>query len=390
MLKRICVSCEYPPIIGGQGTYLKNLWGNLDASQNIILIPYQCKDHIKKNSKHNFIFMHTILGETVLRRLLRICLIFPYILINVIKYKPQELHAGQLFSTGLTALMLKFILKKKYVVYCYGADLLEYYNSILYKYIVKLILKKADLIITISKYSENLISSLYCISKHKIIIINPCVDESFFYHNENLTLQLKNQLNLTNKKIILTVGRLVERKGHDIILKALPILKEKIPNIHYLIVGDGPYYSVLLNLVYTNNLLELVTFCRNVSQKELTSYYHLSDIFVMIPRELKEKGDVEGFGIVYLEANASALPVVASNIGGIPDAVKDNYNGLLVNEPKDPLEVSEKISEILMDKTYYDRLSENALSWANKFSCEFQKKIWNDKIENRNSFFKYE
>ena len=246
--------------------------------------------------------------------------------------------------------------------------------------LVRAIFANCDRIIANSSYTAGCIRGLYH-TKTIISIVNPCIEDRFFEHCPKRNDDLCRRYGLKNKKVMLTMGRLVERKGHDIVIKSLPILKKTVPDIHYLIVGDGPYRARLESLVSESGVTGLVTFCGIVSWEELPDYYCLADVFVMVPRMLGRKGDVEGFGIVYIEANALSLPVVASRSGGIVDAVEDNTNGLLVNDPLDINEVASVCGKILLDDGLRQTLSNNAVRWARRFSCESQRKIWRKAIQ---------
>ena len=150
-----------------------------------------------------------------------------------------------------------------------------------------------------------------------------------------------------NKKIILSVGRLIERKGFHYFLKDIfPKLKDKYPNILYIIVGSGKLKNELKFLINQLGLENDVYLLENVDDLLLNSLYQISDIFVM--PNVPVKGDMEGFGIVALEASSAGLPVVASNIEGIKDAIIDNKNGFLV-KPYDDKRYIEIILDLLIN-----------------------------------------
>jgi phosphatidyl-myo-inositol dimannoside synthase len=154
---------------------------------------------------------------------------------------------------------------------------------------------------------------------------------------------------------VLTVGRLVERKGHDTMLRALPRVIRQVPNVVYLIVGSGPYESRLRSLARELELEDNVVFCGHVPDDELVAYYHACDVFAMISRELP--GDTEGFGIVFMEAAACAKPTVGGRSGGVPDAIVDGETGFLV-APTAPEQVADAIVRIGRDRSLARRLGE--------------------------------
>jgi phosphatidylinositol alpha-1,6-mannosyltransferase len=156
-------------------------------------------------------------------------------------------------------------------------------------------------------------------------------------------------------KVILTIGRLVERKGHEYVLNALPLILETHPQTKYCIVGKGPMEKRLRTIVAKNNLSHIVEFHGEV--ENIADFYSQCDVFVMPSRFIEKKGDVEGFGLVYLEANFFGKPVIAGNSGGISDAVIDGVTGFLV-DPEDPKDIAEKIITIFKDKTLAKKLGE--------------------------------
>lgn len=148
------------------------------------------------------------------------------------------------------------------------------------------------------------------------------------------------------RPVILTLGRLVARKGQDVVLRALPAVRRVVPDVAYVIAGRGPDRSRLEALVAELGLGGSVVFAGFVSEPELGAAYRSADVYAMVARETHD--DVEGFGITYLEANAAGRPVVGGRSGGVVDAVVHNETGLLVT-PEDPVEVAEALIGLLTD-----------------------------------------
>ncbi|MBW4092020.1 MAG: glycosyltransferase family 4 protein [Proteobacteria bacterium] len=130
--------------------------------------------------------------------------------------------------------------------------------------------------------------------------------------------------------VFVTVCRLLEKKGIDHALRAFATIVAEFPDCRFLVVGEGGFRDRLVVLAATLGVAERVVFTGLVAEEELVDHYRLGDVFVMPNRELAN-GDTEGFGLVFLEANACGLPVVAGNAGGSPDAVSDGVNGLVVD-----------------------------------------------------------
>jgi phosphatidylinositol alpha-1,6-mannosyltransferase len=173
---------------------------------------------------------------------------------------------------------------------------------------------------------------------------------------------LKDALGFSGKYILLTLGRLVARKGQDQVIQALPVLTSKIPDLLYVIAGKGSYESSLRSLVTDLGLGKFVHFAGFIPEEQKINYYQMCDLYIMPSREIEEHGDIEGFGLTFLEANACGKPVIAGNSGGCAEAVQEEVNGLLI-APMDIEAIAEAILR-LYDSVYYTELSGKALSYV--------------------------
>jgi phosphatidylinositol alpha-1,6-mannosyltransferase len=160
--------------------------------------------------------------------------------------------------------------------------------------------------------------------------------------------ELRRELGLTDKKVIVSVGRLVHRKGQDVLIEAMPSIIKEVPEAHILMIGEGPHRSYLETRVKTLGLQERVTFIGRIQYAELPRYICAGDLFVMPSRSRLAGLEVEGLGIVYLEASACGLPVIAGNSGGAPDAVLAGKTGLVVEGSKKEA-VAFAVVELLLD-----------------------------------------
>jgi phosphatidylinositol alpha-1,6-mannosyltransferase len=163
--------------------------------------------------------------------------------------------------------------------------------------------------------------------------------------------------------VLLTVGRLVSRKGIDTVLEALPLLLLRVPDLQYMIVGDGPDRPRLQSLVQALKLQNVVSFRGEVTDAQLLATYHQAHIFVMPVREEQQAASVEGFGIVYLEASACGLPVIAGRSGGAIEAVRDGQTGYLV-EPRDPEALAKKVLTLLQNAELRQQMGQNGRRWV--------------------------
>ncbi len=168
---------------------------------------------------------------------------------------------------------------------------------------------------------------------------------------------------LGERPVIVCVSRLVPRKGQDALIRALPEIRRRVPQAALLLVGSGPYRSTLTALAAECGVAEQVIFTGSVPWGELPAYYAAGDIFAMPCRTRRAGLDVEGLGIVYLEASSAGLPVVAGDSGGAPDAVRDGETGYVV-AGRDLGAVTERITAILADPALARRLGQAGRAWV--------------------------
>lgn len=249
-----------------------------------------------------------------------------------------------------------------YGVFVYGKDMLRPQN-LGYRRLFNALLRAAQVVFADSQAAADVAVSLG-VRQDRLHVVNPAVS-NFLLDSTISTESIRERHALENKRCILTVGRLVERKGHDVIIRALRTVLDRIPDVHYLIVGSGIMEDNLKMLVVELGLQKNVTFVGYVPDEELGAYYQVCDLFAMISREIPEKGDIEGFGIVYLEANLLGKPVLAGRSGGVPEAVVNEETGVLVN-PHNPVEVAAAVIRLLSDPEWAKRLGETGRKRATR------------------------
>ena len=199
-----------------------------------------------------------------------------------------------------------------------------------FSFAIKFMSQSIDAITYLGDYTRSEISK--AISKNdvgKLVQIAPGLDVDHFVPTDSS--ELRAQLGLADKAVIISVGRLVHRKGQDKLISALPAIRAAVPNVHLVLVGVGPHQKFLENLVAKLNVADCVTFIGRINYSELPKYICVGDIFAMPSRSRFFGLEVEGLGIVYLEASACGLPVVGGKSGGAPDAVLVGETGVVVD-----------------------------------------------------------
>ncbi|MCP4677537.1 MAG: glycosyltransferase family 4 protein [Deltaproteobacteria bacterium] len=227
------------------------------------------------------------------------------------------------------------------------------------------VLMDASGVFAVSRYTAGLVRRLG-VPAEKVHVVPNGVDLEFFYPRD--TESVRERLGLENKRVMLSAGRLVRRKGVDTVIAAFKGMAARYPDLVFVIVGEGPYRSKLEKLAGDLVSSQRIVFTGRVSRDSLAEYYSLADFFVMPSRE-ERGGCVEGFGLVFLEANACGTPVIGSWSGGIPDAIEHGVSGLLV-PPDDVRSLESAIVELLENNGKRLRLGKMGLERARRFTWE--------------------
>ena len=230
-----------------------------------------------------------------------------------------------------------------------------------FSFAIRYMSKNIDAITYLGDYTKGEISkALSEADASKLVQIAPGIDVDHFIPTDSSNLRA--ELGLTDKSVIISVGRLVHRKGQDKLISALPEIKTSVPNVHLVLVGVGPHQEYLEKLALKLNVSDCVTFIGRINYAELPKYICLGDIFAMPSRSRFFGLEVEGLGIVYLEASACGLPVVGGKSGGAPDAVLVGETGVVV-DGTNPSEIADACIELLNNPELCALMGANGRAW---------------------------
>ncbi|MFB7560449.1 glycosyltransferase family 4 protein [Streptomyces brevispora] len=220
-----------------------------------------------------------------------------------------------------------------------------------------------DTVTYLGEYTRSRIAAaLTPAAADRMVQLPPGVDEKAFHPGSGGDL-VRARLGLTDRPVVVCVSRLVPRKGQDTLILAMPAILAEVPDAVLLIVGGGPYAGELRKLAAETGVLDSVRFTGPVPWAELPAHYGAGDVFAMPCRTRRGGLDVEGLGIVYLEASATGLPVVAGDSGGAPDAVLDGETGWVVRGGSAE-ESAERIVTLLGDAELRRRMGERGRAWV--------------------------
>ncbi|PRH80961.1 alpha-(1-2)-phosphatidylinositol mannosyltransferase [Streptomyces solincola] len=220
-----------------------------------------------------------------------------------------------------------------------------------------------DTITYLGEYTRSRIArALSPAAAARMVQLPPGVDEKTF-HPDSGGDAVRARLGLTDRPVVVCVSRLVPRKGQDTLIEAMPAILAAHSDAVLLVVGGGPYDKELRKLAAATGVADAVRFTGAVPWSQLPAHYGAGDVFAMPCRTRRGGLDVEGLGIVYLEASATGLPVVAGDSGGAPDAVLDGETGWVVRGGS-PGEAAERITALLDDPELRRRMGERGRAWV--------------------------
>jgi len=372
--KILCITNDFGPRAGGIETFVMGLIERAPKGSIIVYTSSQ-----GDTTAYDQGWMRDF-GVEVIRDSSKILLPSPRVIRNVQKVIARHSIKQAFFGAAAPLAVMARSLRKKGVVNIvalthghevWWAKLWPFSSAISF------IGKNVDHLTYLGEFTKNEISkALSPKAKSKLVKIAPGIDTDHFAPVPN-SAQLREDLGLADKKVIVSVGRLVHRKGQDILIKSMPAVLAKHPTAHILMVGEGPYREDLTKMVKELNLSDAVTFIGRIQYQELPRYICAGDIFVMPSRSRLAGLEVEGLGIVYLEASSCALPVIAGRSGGAPDAVDEGVTGYSVDGTS-PLEVSKAIVKLFDDPVKSKEMGQAGRSWIiDKWRWEIWSKEFN-------------
>jgi phosphatidylinositol alpha-1,6-mannosyltransferase len=358
-MKILLFTLEYPPTKGGVSKVYENIVKHWVEPDNIFVLHNNDPEH-SGLINNNLPFLKWLPAVWQFFKIIK-------------KEKIDHVLVGQILPLGTVAYIVSKFIKIKYTIILHGMDFTFALKTARKKWLAGKILKNAENIICMNNYVAGLVKEFVGVKEAvKVAMVNPGVENHIAHSTEHIT-KLRHKYNLENKIVLFSMGRLVKRKGVDMVLKSLPEALKVAPNLVYVIGGGGVDEEYLKNLAQNTPLIKGaggIIFLGKISDEEKWEWFNLCDIFIMPSRDMD--GDFEGFGIVLMEANSVGKPVIAGDSGGISDAVENGFNGLLV-DPNDKNDIIYAITKLAKDKELREKLGRQGRERAeNKFNWEGQ------------------
>jgi glycosyltransferase involved in cell wall biosynthesis len=345
----IIISLFPPKWLGGMEIATYNIAEHLAKKGHEIHVITQYDEGLQVFSQENGFYIHRIAFSRV--RIVGVLLLWLRFFLTVRKIKPDIIHA-QSFMAGIPACVIGNLLRIPYIVWGRGSDV--YLMDFYVKNSSKFILKNANAIIALTDHMRKKLNSIH--SRDIYIVPNGISLEQFKEISPDLT-------NEARTKKILFVGRFHPVKGVKYLIMAMEKVHEEIPDARLILVGDGKERDMLEKLAENHGIRESIDFIGEVPHKKIAGFMNNADVFVL-------PSISESFGMVNLEAMACGLPIVASRVGGIPNVIKDEVHGYLV-EAKKPDEIAEKLLLLLQNTQLRMKISQRnkedvkAYAWDN-------------------------
>lgn len=362
MSRILLVTNDFGPRAGGIETFIVGLLERLHGHEVFVYTSKQADaESYDSNWRDDF-------GVTVIRDRTKILLPTPRVIRNLRKLIEEEsievLWFGAAAPLGLAARWLRLPTIRKVVALTHGHEV--WWSKLPpFSLLMRELGRNIDDFGFLGDFTANALAKV--IAKEKLTRIAPGIDTEHFR-------VMKRE---KSAPTIISVGRLVHRKGQDRLIEALPLIKSAIPDVQLIFVGEGPHRSKLDHLILKHKVSDRVTFLGRISYQDLPKVLALGDIFAMPSRSRLFGLEVEGLGIVYLEASACGLPVIAGSSGGAPDAVIEGETGFVV-DGNDVTAIAERAIELLRNPKLRNELGSRGRSWV---VAEWGWEIWSKRFE---------
>ena len=368
MEKILCITNDFGPRAGGIETFVIGLIERLPHGTVIVYTSAQ-----ENSAPYDLKWLQNF-GVEVVRDKSKILLPTPGVAycVNALvrERKITTVFFGAAAPLGLLSKGLRRAGVKEIVALTHGHEV--WWSKVFpFTLAMKSISRQVNNLTYLGEFTRNAISkSVTKVAAQSMVKIAPGIDTDHFSPQD--ARELRNELGLTEKKVIVSVGRLVHRKGQDVLIEAMPAIIKDVPEAHILMIGEGPYRSYLENRVKALGIQERVTFIGRIQYADLPRYICVGDLFVMPSRSRLAGLEVEGLGIVYLEASACGLPVIAGDSGGAPDAVIEGETGLVVDGTSKS-DVAAAVVELLLDPDRSKAMGIRGRQWIIQ---EWRWEIW--------------
>jgi phosphatidyl-myo-inositol dimannoside synthase len=345
-MRALIVTAEFPPTAGGIGKHTFEMAAHWSKAADVTVLTFGLPNRARTSERSFRLVecrwsMHRTLRLIRLTRAVR----------KLLKQRFDVIYVGNWRAPGMAVRLatVGLLAAPRIVLAVHGSEV-QYLQAgerpaILHRALFRWVTRPVVRFVALGTYQLGLIEALG-VPRQRVHVSPEGVDPTPYLNVDTRRVaELAARLGVHNRPVLLTVGRLVERKGHDIVLQALVKLLASMPDVAYVVVGSGPNEIPLRQLATKLGISpKSALFCGIVDAAELPTFYQLCDVFVMPNRQVGS--DIEGFGIVFLEAAAAGKPAIGGRSGGTSDAVLDGVTGFLV-DPRSVNAVADAVLTLL-------------------------------------------
>ena len=332
MKKTLLLTENFPPKEGGSGRWFWELYSRL-PNDKVLIVANDTPEGREFDKTHELDIVRIELESTewglastkglgfyweTIRKVLKL----------IKEYGIEEVHCGRVIPEGVIARALKLLAGARYNCFVHGEDVETAATSREHSLLVKNVCKNASMLICNSENTANIVRKLGFDSGSKCEVLHPGVDTSRFEVAAPDT-SFRQQMGWSGKRVLLTVGRLQRRKGQDFLIKSMPALLKEFPDLFYAVVGRGECYDELISLVDQHELHDNVCVYPDMDDEALIKCYQQCDIFILPNRTIDN--DIEGFGMVLVEAQVCGKPVIAGDSGGTRETMNIGKTGHIID-----------------------------------------------------------
>ena len=332
MKKTLLLTENFPPKEGGSGRWFWELYSRL-PNDKVLIVANDIPEGREFDKTHELDIVRIELESTewglastkglgfyweTIRKVLKL----------IKEHDIKEVHCGRVIPEGVIARALKLLAGARYNCFVHGEDVETAATSREHSLLVKNVCKNASMLICNSENTANIVRKLGFDSGSKCEVLHPGVDTSRFEVAAPDT-SFRQQMGWSGKRVLLTVGRLQRRKGQDFLIKSMPALLKEFPDLFYAVVGRGECYDELISLVDQHKLHDNVCVYPDMDDEALIKCYQQCDIFILPNRTIDN--DIEGFGMVLVEAQVCGKPVIAGDSGGTRETMNIGKTGHIID-----------------------------------------------------------